>query len=271
MSSPRTQAANLAAKLVLAGARPVWCPSVQIAPLEDNEELDDALMRLAEYDVLVALSEHSIDALAERWLSLADGSEELVKAMIDASSVEIGTLGRDAGRFRQQTGVSPSVVPIDSTLSALLSTLADLGHLQEGSRVMLAGPNVSPPQINPPGDVARSLQELRGSGVSVDCIATHTLTAVEARSVQAEVQWLRAGYIDAVCVSSSAEAVALSDWIGDSMSCHFLVIAVGRDAGATMQQLMGSRVESVELDPGASDDEIVQAMEAHFGAGKLLF
>ena len=73
LTSPRTDAAPLASALVLAGARPIWWPAVAVEPLDDYSDLDDALMRLAEYDMLITLCPHSVDAIADRWLSLADG------------------------------------------------------------------------------------------------------------------------------------------------------------------------------------------------------
>ena len=44
---------------------------------------------------------HAIDAVAQRWLSIADGDQGIVQVMLEASSVEVGVVGSNAARFRR--------------------------------------------------------------------------------------------------------------------------------------------------------------------------
>ena len=275
LHSPRAEVAELASALVLAGARPIWCPLVRVNPLEDYAELDDALMRLAEYDVLIVLSTQSIDSLAERWLALADGNQELVGAMLDASSVEVGAVGTDAVHFRQALGVPPTVVPIEPSARALGATLADLGHVKPGAKVLVASALAMAPLGDPPSDAAGLLAQLEAYGADTDRVCTHALATTPPSEIAPELQLLRDGLVDAVCVGSAEEArVVLGEegWL--PAGAPPLVVALGGAAAAAARDAAAGRDDAVDLLAlGARTGEraIVDALEEHFGGGRLLF
>ena len=273
----RDKAAHLAAKLVAAGGRPIWAPAVHMESLRDYSDLDDALMRLAEYDVLVPISTHAIDAAAERWMSFADGDDEVVKAMIEASSVEIGAIGPDAQHLRKVLGVSATVVPIEPSPRAIASTLADLGHLQPEARVLLLSGVAQLPLVDPPTNIAAFLEEVAACGAHATRVSTHTVAPAARASLDAELRLLHSGDIDAVCVSSPEEVAVLAagddSWQTDRMP---LIIALGDEAAAAAASKIPS-AEILRTDAGARDGDsahveaAVSALEARFGGGRLLF
>ena len=282
---PRAEAPSaLAAALVSAGGRPVWAPVVRVEPLEDYTTLDDRLMRLAEYDVLVTLSAPAIDTLASRWLGLADGNEELMRLMIDASSVEIGAIGAEAARFRELLGVPPSVVPIESSTRALANTLADLGHVPPGARVLIACAEAELPLADPPASVGALMEEISALGGETERAITHTIVPAAPDALSAELSLLRAGQIDGIVAWSAEEVSHLRALLGEGewpREAPPLVVAVGADVAAAARQARivtgedgaaeGEASQLLTLGDRADEDDIVAALEAHFGAGRLLF
>ena len=287
VTAPRTEAAPLTSALVLAGARPLWCPATSIEPLDDYSDLDDALMRLAEYDVLVVLCPHAIDAIAQRWLSLADGSADVVRAMLDASSLEIGALASDALHWRRRLGSPASVVPIEPSAKALADTLCDLGHAKAGARVLVAtgrttsgtttGGDGDSAAIQYPEAVNTCVERLGLDGAEVDRVVTHTIvasTAAAAAGESAELGLLSDKRVDAICAGSAEELQALASSLGGDGNGGALpgvLVACGEETAACARELAPSDGVILALGGRAGPDAVVEALEEQFGAGRLLF
>ena len=273
----RAEAARLSGELVLAGARPIWCPTCRAEPLATLESLDDSLVRLAEFDVLVLLCPTAIDTIAERWLSFTDGSKDMVQMMLEASDVEVGVVGTDAQRFRARLGVPVSVAPIEPSARALATTLSDLGHVKPGARVMVAAGRVveskAVPLEDPPRNVASALDQMLADGATVERVDTHTVVASDPEDMSAELSMLRAGQVDAVCANSAEEIVALISALGDdadALASLPLIVAMGEEVGAAAAALAPD-AEVLQLGARLSPEKVVGMLESHFGAGKLLF
>lgn len=272
LCSPRVEAAAQASSLLLAGIRPIWCPAVSVQPLTDCSALDDKLMRLAEYDVFVVQSTHAIDAVAERWLSLADGSLELVAAMLEASSVEIGAVGADALHFRRALGVPVSIAPIEPSARALAATLHDLGHAGPGKRILVASGQADANLGESPLELAALLEELKLVGAMAEHIRTHDVVPCTRDAIAPELSLLRDGLVDAVCVGSPEEMRALAaaaEWpSGGAMQP--VIVALGDEVAAAAASIAPD-ADVLNLGARPANEVIVTALEAHFGAGKLLF
>jgi uroporphyrinogen-III synthase len=287
LTSPRTEAAPLASALLKAGGRPMWAPAVRIEPLTDPSSLDDMLMRLAEYDVLVALCPHSIDSMAARWLSLSDGSTEVMQAMLMASKLEIAAIGTDALRFRREIGVPATVAPIEHSTRALAETLRGLGHLGSGARLLVAtgkiapsGDGTSSPVSDPPAAVASFLHAVDGA----DRMDTHRIVPTSRADLATEVDALASGAVDAVCVGSADELRSLlaacecnDDGAGGDTCSSWpttsppTLLTLGEETAAAARELLPADVELIELGARVSNEAVVAALEDHFGAGRLLF
>ena len=269
----RTEAGQLAGQLVLAGARPLWCPAVRWKPMADLDALDDALMRITEFDILVLLGPNAIDTVAERWLALADGSVDMVQAMLEASKIEIGVVGTDAQRFRARLGASVSVAPIGPSARALAVTLCDLGHVRPGTKVLVTAGRVEGAALEDlPRDVESVLEQLTRDGASVERVDTHLITLSPAAEMQAELGVLAGGHVDVICAGSAEElaALCLAAADADGTLSVPLVVAMGEEVAAAAAQLMPS-AEVLQVGARVRYDVVVEKLEKHFGAGKLLF
>lgn len=129
VTAPRIEAGPLAAALIEAGARPIWYPTVRISPLSDGdlELLDDSLMRLAEFDVILLPTRHAIDAVALRGTKLADGDASVLTTMMEASCIDIATFGALSRHMTRELGLTASVVPFVSSFAGMVETLAQVG------------------------------------------------------------------------------------------------------------------------------------------------
>jgi uroporphyrinogen-III synthase len=238
-------------------------------------------MRLTDYDVLITLSRYSIDVLSERWLNLADGDKDMVSVMIEGSQIQIGAIGRDALHFRRTFGVSPTVAPIEPSPRALVKTLADLGHLKSGARVLVTTSRNRPPLAERSQGIAGVQSQLEGYGAAVDCVCTHALQPTAPEEVEDEYKLVRSGAVAAVVISSGEEVeLALNGdtWLKDALSGASppLLLVLGDEAQAALRETWdkigeGGSIEVLELGARPEEDSVVEALESHFGAGKLLF
>ena len=69
----REQASGLAASLAELGADVIQCPTIEISPMADYAELDDALNRLAEYRWIIFTS---VNGVRHFWLRLAQAGKD---------------------------------------------------------------------------------------------------------------------------------------------------------------------------------------------------
>ena len=112
LCQPRTSASALASTLVSLGARPVWCPTVSVSPLDEHTPIDDSLLRLAEFHVLALCTRAAVDAFVQRGLDLSDSDSSLFRQMVKASGVEIAAFG-DAATRLAEIRWTPAIVPIE--------------------------------------------------------------------------------------------------------------------------------------------------------------
>ena len=132
VAAPRAVAAPLAAALINVGARPLWSQCVVTEPLDEESlgELDDALLRLTEYDLLLLLSRDAVDAVVQRGLLLSDSSEDALRLMLRASDVEIAAFGPAALHLSAALSLAADAVPVDATPDGLASVLSALGTVR---------------------------------------------------------------------------------------------------------------------------------------------
>tara|TARA_B100000524_G_scaffold46544_1_gene22131 strand:+ start:1356 stop:1949 length:594 start_codon:yes stop_codon:yes gene_type:complete len=112
LCQPRTSASALASTLVSLGARPVWCPTVSVSPLDEHTPIDDSLLRLAEFHVLALCTRAAVDAFVQRGLEISDSDSSLFRQMVKASGVEIAAFG-DAATRLAEIRWTPAIVPIE--------------------------------------------------------------------------------------------------------------------------------------------------------------
>lgn len=118
ITRPRVQTEEFARMLITEGAEPVFFPVIEIVPLDDFSELDNALRHLDRYDWLILTSIHSVYALFAQLRTLA----------IDLSPkhLHIAAIGPKTARCLSEYGSTPDFVPAEYTAEAIFLGLGDV-------------------------------------------------------------------------------------------------------------------------------------------------
>ncbi len=257
--------------LAAAGARPVWCPVLHAAPLSEAElePLDDAILRLAEYRVLAFISPSAVNAFIERALRLSEGDPAILATMLQASDVQVAAFGPAVQRLRS-VGISAQVVPLEHTARGLALALESLGLCGDGASVLLpatrACGTLRPDEGEPELVLARSLTE---AGASVSALAAYSLGTAEPGSIAEELDWMRRGAVDALCVGSEYEVRGLAHAAADELgSAEAPLLVASAECAAACRGAgleVGMRVE--QADPA----HMVAALTELLGARKLIW
>lgn len=274
VTAPRIDAGPLAAALIEAGAHPLWRPTVRIAPLAEDAvgELDECIMRLSDYDVLLLSNRHALDAVVARGTALADGDSEVFRLMLRASAAEIAATGPLSTRVQATLGTPATVVPFDSTPEGMATALS---QLRPEAAVLVPAPTARSPELDA---LTAALEQ---SGASVTRTAAYELLEDVPSTSGAgggqpcvELGLLPAGQVDAICVGSAAEVRGLSNALvvaGFADVALPLVVAVGQEAADAAESAGLQIGVVVDERGGLGPDAVVAALSAHFGAGRLLF
>ena len=193
-----------------------------------------------------------------------------------------GAIGTDALHFRRTIGTPASVVPIDHSARALANTLADLGHIKPGARVLVTSAAVEGQASAVPTAVAAFTEEAHKNGALVERIETHMLQPSAPAGIEHELSLLADGHIDALCVSSPEDLQSLFSGEHDAAKAAMapLILTLGEEAAAAAHALLGDAVDGeqegsattfLELGARESAETVVTALEEHLGAGRLLF
>ena len=275
-ATPRSEgASDLSAALVDAGARPLWCPALEHSPLDDAAlgPLDEAVMRLAEYDVLCVVSRTAASVFGQRALQLADGDVGTQKLMLQASSVNVGAPGGVALYAGGALGAPATVAPDGDDLGKLAADLAELGLLGSGARVLVPAPRWREPLADPPA-LAAFLDALGAAGAAVDRVDAYEAAppadaagSLEARLLRGE---LGAAGLDACVFGSADEVHALhAGACGGAWPPAMPPVVAAAGEAAAAAEALGLDVAAVA--PGADAPALVAALEDFLGAGKLLW
>jgi len=273
----------LSGALIEQGGQPIWCPPFSSEPLASYAALDDALMRLTEYDAIVLSSSACTDAVASRALHLADGDKEAASRMLAASDVEICAVGSDALHCTERLGVPASIVPLEPTVDGLALQLVGLTQLAAPTDRVLFCTAEPPPGV--PDDAYAEFcaaMKAAGSAAAVERLETHALVAAPAAHFAAERALLRGGEAHAVVLTSPQEARAVvggDDWPEDGGAGRApLVFAVGaatadaaRAGGAPADRVFVVAGGAHALDTATGARAAVAALGERLSEGKLLF
>jgi uroporphyrinogen III methyltransferase / synthase len=118
ITRPRVQTEEFARMLVTEGAEPVFFPVIEIVPLDDFSELDNALHHLSLYDWLILTSIHGVNALFVRLRTLAINPSP--------KHLQIAAIGPKTALCLSEYGITPDFVPAEYTAEAVLSGLGEV-------------------------------------------------------------------------------------------------------------------------------------------------
>ena len=186
----RHQASALSRVLSERGAQPIELPAIDVQPLIDTEELDQAVSNLKRYHWIIFTSVNGVASFWQRLNNLKLDSRAL-------SGLQIGAIGPATAEALAAKGVTPDYVPGIYTTEGIL---AGLGHRDiVGQRFLLPRADKADKDL---------VQGIRKLGAEVhEVTAYHTLPASE--SIAEARRMLISGEIDVITFTSSSTVTNL--------------------------------------------------------------
>ncbi|KAJ1631858.1 tetrapyrrole biosynthesis, uroporphyrinogen III synthase [Pavlovales sp. CCMP2436] len=200
-------APRLGARLAERGARPLFMPTVSLEPLAETAyaPLDEALLRLPDYDVVCLPSADAVRALYDRTAALLGFNRQMISGML--AGVRLATLGNNAYLVKDLLGVSASVVPPESSLSGMANALEALGLARSGAKVLVLLPAYT--GMAEPPSVTRFVAQLEATGATIVRVAVCIAAPTPLESAHVEIGLLLAGQVDALVFTSGSEVEGL--------------------------------------------------------------
>ena len=127
VTRPKAQAKAFAEKLSSLGAEPIILPAIEIAPLENTFELDNALVHLDAFDWVVLTSVNGVEAVRARMMALNVNAESL-------ASRRLAVIGPATANALEHFCRKPDVMPSEFVAEAIFPQLGDVS----GKRFLLA-------------------------------------------------------------------------------------------------------------------------------------
>jgi len=239
----RSQAGVFSKLLAQRGAQAIELPTIEIGPIDDYRELDDALRELGRYEWVVFSSTNAAQAVFDRLQIIG----------LDARAfhgAKVAAIGSTTADRLAERGIVADFVPGQPVSEAMVDGLRGRGL--ESGRVLLPNADIARKAL------ATGLSEL---GAIVDEVAVYRTSP--AGGVEARLQDIIAEGIDVATFTSSSTAtnlVRLLDGSVDRLS-EATIACIGPITATTARDL-GLKVDIIASDhtiPG-----LVDALEAHF-------
>ena len=113
VTRPRAQADSFVEGLRTAGFEPIYFPVIEIRSIEDNSELDQALVQINKYDWVVFTSVNGVEVVFDRLEKYS-------------SLPRVAAIGPKTAEALKARGVTPDFVPEEYVAEAILPGLGDL-------------------------------------------------------------------------------------------------------------------------------------------------
>ena len=239
----RTQASTLRSSLEELGAQAIELPTIEIAPLEDYSELDEAVCGLARFHWVFFASANAVDALFAR----------LERNRLDSralASAKIGAIGPATTAALARRGLTADFMPVRSASESALSELSRRDWT--GMPVLLPGADIGTDTL---------AEGLAGLGAAVQRGAAYRTITPKGAVKQARAA-LKQG-VDAATFTSSSTVRNLMQMLdGDRGALEASTIAcIGPATAATAREL-GLRVDLVAENHDVQG--LVDALVAHY-------
>jgi uroporphyrinogen III methyltransferase/synthase len=239
----RSQAGVLSKLLAERGAQAIELPTIEIGPIDDYRELDDALRDLGRYEWVVFSSTNAVQAVFDRLQVVGLDTRAFHGARVAA-------IGSTTADRLAERGIAADFVPDELVSEAMVDGLRR--HGLEGRRVLLPNADIARKAL------ATGLSEL---GATVDEVAVYRTSPAD--GVEARLQDVIADGIDVATFTSSSTAtnlVSLLDGSVDRLS-EATIACIGPITAATAREL-GLKVDIIASEHTISG--LVDALEAHF-------
>jgi len=117
ITRPRAQADDFAEKLRAAGLEPIFFPVIEIRPIENNVELEQALANLNCYDWIVFTSVNAVDVVF---------NNPALPLSPLPFPVKVAAIGPKTAEALQARSITPDFVPAEYVAEAILPGLGDV-------------------------------------------------------------------------------------------------------------------------------------------------
>jgi uroporphyrinogen III methyltransferase/synthase len=250
------QAGELVSLLAEQGAEPIEFPVIQLAPVQDTAQLDEALTR--RYDWVIFTSVNGVRAVWER----LQAAERDARAL---SGTRLCAIGPATAQALATHGVRADFVPTEYVAQAILAGIGDVS----GQRILL-----------PRADIARQTlaDGLRRKGAVVDEVAAYRTVIADDQAFHSHAirNMLVDDQIDAITFTSSSTVRGLVNALGTDVGIHPLlereipkskvpvIACIGPVTAQTAREL-GLSVDVVA--PDHTLEGLVAALVSYYQAG----
>ena len=249
-TTPRNYAGALSKLLVERGARAIWMPTIELWPMPDYSELDQAILSLREYDWIAFTSENGIEAFFDRLYARGLNAGALRVTKLAALDADVPAL--------EKRGIKADVVPAESSPQGIKDELVRLGV--HSGRILLPVPEVI--GVKEPYVVPQFIESLAHIGMVVHRVPAYQTIAVT-EGLSLEKRLLLGSEVDLVTFTSSAEVSSLLSLLGggDKVLERVSIACLGRFTAKTANEA-GLRVDILPERYAFSD--LLEAIEVHF-------
>ena len=226
----RTQASRLVGLLEDLGAETIEIPAIQVEPLDDYSELDDALSRLQTFGWVIFASTNAVESVFQRLQIQGKDSRAYGGTLI-------GAIGPATSSALANRGLKADFVPSRSISEAVVDELSKLEWGDEWSGT---------PVLIPTADIGRDAlaNGLTAMGARVERVTAYRTTSSQGMADQVR-EAIESG-IDAITFTSSSTVRNLLDMLsrGNASLQGIPLICIGPTTAATAEGL-GLKVDLV--------------------------
>jgi uroporphyrinogen III methyltransferase/synthase len=240
----RHQASTLSRLLFERGAQPIELPAIDIQPVSDTRELDQAISNLIQYQWVVFTSANGVEAVFER----------LHAAKLDSRALhglKIGAIGPATGKALAQRGITADYYPAVYTTEGLIAGFQSWNIA--GQRFLLPRTDIADEEL---------AKRLTGLGAVVQEVAVYR-TSPNIEAIAKAKEMLLSNQLDVITFTSSSTVSNLVTAFGtDSAPLNRVKIAcIGPKTAETAIKtgLKPDIVASEHTIPG-----LVNALEEYF-------
>ncbi|MEW6241934.1 MAG: uroporphyrinogen-III synthase [Chloroflexota bacterium] len=131
ITRPRAQADDFAEKLQSAGFDPIFFPVIEIQPIENNVELENAIRNIEKYAWVVFTSVNAVDVVFDKTrftTERTENTEKKEKISVNSvfSVVKIAAIGPKTAEALLKYNIEPDFIPDEFVGEAILSGLGDV-------------------------------------------------------------------------------------------------------------------------------------------------
>ena len=241
----RHQASTLSKILAERGAQPIELPAIDIQPVADSAELDQAVSNLGHYHWIIFTSVNGVEAFWQRLHHLEKDSRAL-------NRLKVGAIGPATGQALVAKGITPDYIPEVYTSEGIIAGLKNQDVV--GQRILLPRADIADKEL---------VQGITRLDASVhEVTAYRTVPASEA--ITRAKQMIVSGEIDVITFTSSSTVYNLVAALGKEVleKNSASIACIGPKTGETATKV-GLSVDILAREqtiPG-----LVTAVEEYFG------